>query len=178
MWIEPQRVWRQRDVLKPEEHRALIDRVLAQESNFATEGDRLHGVRVSDEPAYYPVLAKMGELFSQMIPRQWQFGSTVVAHGDLNYLPRHRDDAIAPYVFTYYFRTRPSAFPGGELRVWLDSERFIDIEPEDNSLNFHAADLMHEMLPVHVPTLRFVDSRFSITCIAVPVSAELNGSAI
>jgi SM-20-related protein len=70
----------------------------------------------------------------------------------------------------YYFRQRPDAFSGGQLRLYPlpkpseTSPTPVDVWPEHNSLVVFSSWLPHEILPVSVPSAEFIDSRFSINC--------------
>jgi SM-20-related protein len=69
----------------------------------------------------------------------------------------------------YYFYALPKAFAGGTLRLHSlaasgQQGTFIDIEPEYDMLVFFPAWFPHEVLPVQVPSGRFLDSRFAINC--------------
>jgi Rps23 Pro-64 3,4-dihydroxylase Tpa1-like proline 4-hydroxylase len=42
------------------------------------------------------------------------------------------------------------------------TESFQAIEPRHNSIIFFQAAVMHEVMPVHVPSKQFRDSRFTV----------------
>ena len=101
----------------------------------------------------------------------------LVAHGDGAFYKRHIDtqtvhyenvDLIRVLSGVYYFFSEPKAFSGGALRLYAiggDPDRdFVDIEPECNSLLVFPSWAPHEVMPVHCPSGRFVDSRFAINC--------------
>jgi hypothetical protein len=50
------------------------------------------------------------------------------------------------------------------LAVGHQQATFADIEPEYDTLVFFPSWSPHEVLPVHVPSGRFMDSRFDINC--------------
>jgi hypothetical protein len=73
----------------------------------------------------------------------------------------------------YYFAATPRAFRGGELRLHglptLSAGRHegatpVDIVPETDTLVAFPSWLSHEVLPVHVPSGAWKDSRFTINC--------------
>ncbi|HEX8012374.1 MAG TPA: 2OG-Fe(II) oxygenase [Casimicrobiaceae bacterium] len=73
--------------------------------------------------------------------------------------------------YVYYFNREPKRFAGGELRVYDDTIRngkfaatdsFQVIGPRHNSIVFFQAAVMHEVMPVHVPSKQFRDSRFTV----------------
>lgn len=101
----------------------------------------------------------------------------LVAHGDGAFYKRHIDTETANYENVdkirvlsgvYYFFSEPKAFSGGALRLYAiggnSEQNFIDIEPERNSLLVFPSWAPHEVLPVHCPSGRFIDSRFAINC--------------
>jgi Rps23 Pro-64 3,4-dihydroxylase Tpa1-like proline 4-hydroxylase len=109
------------------------------------------------------------------IPSQFEF--EMVAHGDGAFFSRHIDTFTQKKGLTsnriissvYYFHAPPKAFSGGALRLHSLSAghqqaTFIDIEPEHDTLVFFSSWFPHEVLPVHVPSGRFMDSRFAINC--------------
>lgn len=101
----------------------------------------------------------------------------MTAHGDGAFFKVH-DDAGSPeterraLTYVYYFQTRAArGFTGGDLRIYHTNEQspmrhdptqFREIEPLDNSLVFFDSHLMHEVLPVSVPSGAFEDWRFTI----------------
>ncbi len=103
----------------------------------------------------------------------------LIAHGDGAFLARHIDtqiDAVrhaAPSLRllsgVYYFHAAPKAFEGGALRLHeiagdAARARFLDIAPLHNTLVFFPSWMPHEVMPVRVPSGRFMDSRFAINC--------------
>jgi hypothetical protein len=101
----------------------------------------------------------------------------LVAHGDGAFYKRHADTQTAVYnevdrirvlSGVYYFNAEPKAFAGGALRLYAIGGRpeqdFVDIEPLHNSLLVFPSWAPHEVMPVHCPSQRFMDSRFAINC--------------
>jgi SM-20-related protein len=99
----------------------------------------------------------------------------LVAHGDGAFYGRHIDlnphrqvETIRALSGVYYFHARPRAFSGGQLRLYPSAtgatDRFVDVDPEHNSLAVFPSWLTHEVMPVRCPTNRFEDSRFSVNC--------------
>lgn len=97
----------------------------------------------------------------------------LVAHGDGAFYRRHIDiqtggDSRSQRVLSgvYYFNHRPKAFSGGALRLHAigDDERFIDVEPEHNSLLVFPSWAPHEVMLVSCPSKAFIDSRFAVNC--------------
>ncbi len=99
----------------------------------------------------------------------------LVAHGDGAFYKRHIDTRTAPagegrrfraLSAVYYFFTDPKGFSGGALRLYGIGNRtdFVDIEPVRNSLLVFPSWAPHEVMPVHCPSRRFIDSRFAINC--------------
>jgi Rps23 Pro-64 3,4-dihydroxylase Tpa1-like proline 4-hydroxylase len=101
----------------------------------------------------------------------------MTAHGDGAFFKVH-DDAGSPdterraLTYVYYFQAHAlRGFTGGGLRIYRtypqspmrhDPAQFREIEPLDNSLVFFDSHLMHEVLPVSVPSGAFEDWRFTV----------------
>jgi len=100
----------------------------------------------------------------------------ITANVDGSYFKAHTDaghDGPIKRVLTYvyYFNRDPKAFTGGELRIYDDelrngkfvaTESFQIVEPRNNSIVFFNAALMHEIMPVVVPSKQFSDARFTV----------------
>ena len=101
----------------------------------------------------------------------------VTASTDGSYFRPHTDagkgalDATRKLTYVYYFNREPKGFTGGELRVYDDelangkfssTDTFQLVEPRNNSIVFFNAAIMHEVVPVHVPSKDFADSRFTV----------------
>jgi SM-20-related protein len=94
-------------------------------------------------------------------------GSYFKAHTDAGY-----DGPIKrELTYVYYFNRDPKGFTGGELRIYDDALRngkfvatefFQIVEPRNNSIVFFNAALMHEVMPVVVPSKQFRDARFTV----------------
>jgi SM-20-related protein len=101
----------------------------------------------------------------------------LVAHGDGAFYTRHADtqtdryehvDHIRVLSGVYYFFSEPKAFSGGALRLHAigsgTDPNFIDIEPQCNSFLVFPSWAPHNVMRVHCPSGRFIDSRFAINC--------------
>ena len=97
----------------------------------------------------------------------------LVAHGDRAFFARHIDiqpggqaRRLRVLSGVYYLHRQPKAFAGGVLRLYAigDPARFVDIEPACNMLLVFPSWAPHEVMPVSVPSGRFVDSRFAVNC--------------
>jgi Rps23 Pro-64 3,4-dihydroxylase Tpa1-like proline 4-hydroxylase len=101
----------------------------------------------------------------------------ITGHGDRNFFKVHNDsgspDTVTREVsYVYYFHAGPRrGFEGGALRIYqtyplagvrYDAAEYHEIEPIDNSIVFFDSRLMHEVLPVTVPSGAFEDWRFTI----------------
>jgi len=100
----------------------------------------------------------------------------ITANVDGSYFKAHTDaghDGPIKRVLTYvyYFNRDPKGFTGGELRIYDDelrngkfvgTESFQIVEPRNNSIVFFNAAVMHEIMPVVVPSKQFRDSRFTV----------------
>ncbi len=100
----------------------------------------------------------------------------ITRSGEGEYFKLHSDNAHESLrsrrvTFIYYFHREPKAFIGGALRLfesrydgvtWQPTQRFVDIEPRQNRLLVFPSFLMHEVLPVSVPSDAFEDGRFTV----------------
>lgn len=99
----------------------------------------------------------------------------LAAHTDGDYFKPHRDTLTGAersltahdrmITAVYYFHRQPTAFSGGELQLHpFGPGESIRIEPRSNRLAVFPAFLLHEVLPVSVPSGEFADSRLSVSC--------------
>jgi len=100
----------------------------------------------------------------------------ITASGDGGYFKAHTDADRKEMIkrqltYVYYFNREPKGFTGGELRIYDDTirngklaatESFQLIEPRHNSIVFFQAPVMHEVMPVSVPSSQFRDARFTV----------------
>jgi Rps23 Pro-64 3,4-dihydroxylase Tpa1-like proline 4-hydroxylase len=126
------------------------------------------------------ILGLLPELIARLRVTPFQMYAVeleLVAHGDGAFYKRHTDTQTAVYnevdrirvlSGVYYFNAEPKAFAGGALRLYAIGGRpeqdFVDIEPLHNSLLVFPSWAPHEVMPVHCPSQRFIDSRFAINC--------------
>jgi hypothetical protein len=152
-WPIPGAIYRATDVLSAGEHRALIDYVIAKEHAFVLDPKQ------TDVDSYWrDVIQTKIENIGGRVDR-----IVAHAHGHLSGLHAHQHHQPDLFQFVYYFRSRQYAFTGGELRLWTDHQHYIDVRPDDNSLVLFSGDLLHQVLRVCSLSLRFADSRFSLT---------------
>lgn len=106
-----------------------------------------------------------------------QLEMQITGHADGNFFKAH-SDASSPDIaareltYVYYFQPGPlRGFGGGGLRIYEtylrpggghDPATFRDVEPTDNSIVFFDSRLIHEVLPVSVPSGAFEDWRFTV----------------
>jgi SM-20-related protein len=99
----------------------------------------------------------------------------LAAHQDGDFFKPHRDTLIGKdripganvriITAVYYFHRQPKAFQGGVLQLHpVGDGPLLQIEPKNNRLAVFPSMLMHEVLPVTVPSGEFADSRFSVSC--------------
>lgn len=99
----------------------------------------------------------------------------LAAHTDGDYFKPHRDTLTGAdrsltahdrmITAVYYFHRQPKAFSGGLLQLHpFGPGESIRIEPRNNRLAVFPAFLLHEVLPVSVPSGDFADARLSISC--------------
>ncbi len=100
----------------------------------------------------------------------------VTAHNDGDFYGMHNDSGARglehrTISYVYYFRSRPRAFRGGELRLYevaIENDTYVAgdghwlVEPKDNSAVFFPSHTMHEVLPVSCASKQFADSRFTV----------------
>jgi len=102
--------------------------------------------------------------------------SQLTASNDSEYFRIHNDNSQANWpsreiTYVYFFHQEPRPFSGGEL-VLYDSREEGDalepvavrkrIAPEQNTIVFFESSALHEVTPVHCPSRRFADSRFTL----------------
>lgn len=177
------------NVLTPRQHSELLALVAAREKDFAAttmiEGQpnyRASTVLYEFEPfaelmrkRIRHLLPKVCEMLEMEVPAGG-IDAQLTAHNDNNFYKMHNDNAAGPaqsrvLTYVYYFNQSPKAFTGGELRIYDRSiengyryagEGFKTIEPADNSMVFFESGEYHEVMPVSCPSLKFMDSRFTI----------------
>jgi SM-20-related protein len=125
------------------------------------------------------ITAAMPEVMPQLRLGQFALGAIdcqVTASVDGSYFKAHTDAGAnetykRQFTYVYYFNREPKGFTGGELRIYDDMIRngklaatlsFHVIEPRHNSIVFFQAAVMHEVMPVYVPSKQFRDSRFTV----------------
>ena len=100
----------------------------------------------------------------------------ITANVDGSYFKAHTDAGFDGPVkrqltYVFYFNREPKGFSGGELRIYDDTlrngkfaaaESFQVVEPRHNSIVFFPAAVMHEVMPVIVPSKQFRDARFTV----------------
>jgi Rps23 Pro-64 3,4-dihydroxylase Tpa1-like proline 4-hydroxylase len=135
-------------------------------------------------PEFYDLLkVKILKIFSQILRELRlppflisQVEMQMTAHNDGCYYKVHADSnsvdtATRGLTYVYYFHRQPKSFSGGELRLYDTELRanttichpsYKTIEPRNNSIVFFDSRYYHEVLPVHCPSQRFEDSRFTL----------------
>lgn len=187
-------VFVQRDFLDAATANALRDYALANAAAFEPTrvGLKGHGrddpehrisLGTKDLGLFKPILkqavtAHLPRIFAglAMAPIQpSKLETEMIAHGDgafygrhIDLNPRRESETIRALSGVYYFHTEPKGFTGGQLRLYPSAtgatDKFLDVEPENNSFAVFPSWLMHEVMPVQNPSRRFEDSRFSINC--------------
>jgi SM-20-related protein len=125
------------------------------------------------------ITAAMPEVMPQLRLGHFALGAIdcqVTASVDGSFFKAHTDAGAnetyrRQFTYVYYFNREPKGFTGGELRIYDDTIRngklaatdsFQLIEPRHNSMVFFQAAVMHEVMPVRVPSRQFRDSRFTV----------------
>ncbi|HEV8261984.1 MAG TPA: 2OG-Fe(II) oxygenase [Burkholderiales bacterium] len=168
----------------------LMELAFAAESRFvpARVTDNKEDYRQSFMLAAPDVLkqlfvAKITAVMPQVMPQlrlgQFALGAIdcqVTASVDGSYFKAHTDAGVnetykRQFSYVYYFNREPKGFTGGELRIYDDmirdgklaaTDSFQLIEPRHNSMVFFQAAVMHEVMPVSVPSKQFRDARFTV----------------
>jgi len=177
------------DVLAETEWRQLLDRVLAGEPEFHSSQthDRRSDYRHSlvmrpPDDLVRPVVEGVREVIPEALSFLridpivvGQIEAQVTASIDGSFFGVHTDAAEKVpkryLTYVYYFNRSPKGFTGGELRVYDDllrnnklarAETFQVIEPLHNRMVLFWSRVMHEVMPVRVPSGRFADARFTV----------------
>ncbi len=180
------------DFLTTDELARLRDAVIAAQGKFQsswTSDDSVKDYRQSlvlQAPADVErlVVAKIRAVMPEVMPQVkmppftvGRIECQVTASTDGSYFRPHTDagkgaiDATRKLTYVYYFNREPKGFTGGELRVYDDqlvngkfssTDTFQLVEPRNNSIVFFNAAIMHEVVPVQVPSKDFADSRFTV----------------
>jgi SM-20-related protein len=125
------------------------------------------------------IKAAMPEVMPQLRLGQFPLGEIdcqLTASVDGSYFKRHTDAAMnetykRQFTYVYYFNRAPKGFTGGELRIYDDvirngklaaTESFQSVEPRHNSIVFFQAAVMHEVMPISIPSKQFRDARFTV----------------
>ena len=168
----------------------LMELTFAAENQFVparvtdNKDDYRHSFMLAAPDALKQLLvAKITAVMPEVMPRlrlgQFALGAIdcqVTASVDGSYFKAHTDAGAnetyrRQFTYVYYFNREPKGFTGGELRIYDDmirngklaaTDSFQLIEPRHNSIVFFQAAVMHEVMPVHVPSKEFRDSRFTV----------------
>lgn len=125
------------------------------------------------------IRAVMPEVMPQLRVGKFAVGDVdcqITASIDGSYFKIHTDAGAnetekRQLTYVYYFNREPKGFTGGELRIYDDAIRngklsatdsFQVIDPRHNSMVFFQAAVMHEVIPVIVPSKAFRDARFTV----------------
>jgi SM-20-related protein len=117
---------------------------------------------------FSPIVNKVAELIPQVssilgLPNQCsQIECQITHHRDGCFYRAHNDNgspetATRFISYVYYFHAQPKEFLGGQLKIGD-----IYVEPEDNTIVFFPSGLIHEVLPVVVPSDRWENGRFTV----------------
>jgi SM-20-related protein len=172
------------------EWRHLLARVLGSEDRFNPSqthdrrSDYRHSLVMNPPPDLVrPVVDRVRHVMPQVLPalkvRPIVVGvveAQITASIDGSFFGVHTDADYAKVpkrhlTYVYYFNRQPKGFSGGELRIYDDvlrnnklgrAETFEVIEPLHNRVVFFWARVMHEVMPVQVPSRAFGDARFTV----------------
>ena len=178
------------DLLPEPEWRQLLKRVLEDEHAFHSSQthDRRSDYRqslVMNPPAdlVRPVVERVRESMPEALSILRQppivvgvVEAQITASVDGSFFGVHTDadyEKVPKRLLTYvyYFNRPPKGFTGGELRIYDDllrndklarADSFHLVEPLHNRLVLFWARVMHEVMPVRVPSGEFADARFTV----------------
>ena len=117
-------------------------------------------------------LARLGLTEPAVEPREFEISS----YGDRGHFAAHLDTTDLPgrvriLSCVYYFARSPGRFSGGELRLHgfpspsgEGSAPVVDVAPETDTLIAFPSWLVHQILPIRVPSAAWADRRFAINC--------------
>ena len=176
-----------KDFLDPADRQVLVDWAMTNEDRFQpTRIDYGTGAANTRISAQLTDLGPCKDLMrSRLKPRIPEFAEAfgmtghkfdrveleLVAHGDGAFFKPHTDTGAAGGAqnnrlisAVYYFHNHPKGFEGGELRMFDLSGpmKYVDYQPEDNSLLVFPAFIPHEVRPVTCASGAFKDYRFAI----------------
>jgi Rps23 Pro-64 3,4-dihydroxylase Tpa1-like proline 4-hydroxylase len=168
----------------------LMELAFAAESRFApsrvsdSRDDYRHSLMLSAPHQLWELMtgkirAVMPEVMARLRAGTFAVGNIdcqVTASIDGSYFKAHTDAGANETVkrqltYVYYFNREPKAFTGGELRIYDDTVRngklaatdsYQIVEPRHNSIVFFQAAVMHEVMPVSMPSREFRDARFTV----------------
>ena len=122
------------------------------------------------------ILPELFAHFGLELPPEKILETQLTTHNDGGFLKIHNDNGSAVtssrvLTYIYYFFREPSAFRGGQLRIynsriednfWVAADTFVDVQPENNMMLFFPSRLVHEVLPMACPSRQFADGRFTL----------------
>jgi hypothetical protein len=157
----------------------LLNYVLSQEQHFSAATVSLGSTRAVVEGVRRArVLTSLGALEAGFLDRLGQLLEPafdklghasfapgrielqITASNDGDYFRLHQDggwDDTREITFVYFLHGEPRPFSGGELCV-----RASPLTPRGDTLVLFPSRSAHEVLPVHVPSRAFADSRFTV----------------
>jgi Rps23 Pro-64 3,4-dihydroxylase Tpa1-like proline 4-hydroxylase len=98
----------------------------------------------------------------------------MTASGDGDFFRLHSDNGgqhrSRRLSYVYFFHAEPPGFEGGGLRLHQAGEaqrsrgksRARTVAPRQNQIVFFPSHVLHEIMPVSVPSRKFADSRFTL----------------
>ena len=168
----------------------LMDLVTASEASFVpsrvsdNKEDYRHSLMLAAPPPVRDLFVKkitglMPEVMPQLRLGRFAIGDIdcqITASVDGSYFKAHTDAGAnetykRQYTYVYYFNREPKGFTGGELRIYDDvirsgklaaTDSYQVIEPRNNTIVFFQAAVMHEVMPVRMPSRQFRDARFTV----------------
>jgi hypothetical protein len=157
-----------RDVLGPAAVAGLLDYVMLHRDRFRPAPVRSRGI----EQEAVDRGRRDGLLLGDLEPREFEISS----YGDGGHFAAHLDttdlpDRVRILSCVYYFARSPIRFGGGELRLrgfphpsGEGSPPVVDVLPETDTLVAFPSWLVHQILPIRMPSAAWADRRFAINC--------------
>lgn len=126
---------------------------------------------------FQAILRDAAHVVAEVLGIEERIGATVeteiCAYSDGVFFEPHIDtplsfQSVRVISFVHYAFEAPPGFTGGELRLFgwekpgSDQRDVCDIQPENDMLVAFPSWLQHEVLPVQVPSRRWMSNRFSV----------------
>jgi Rps23 Pro-64 3,4-dihydroxylase Tpa1-like proline 4-hydroxylase len=179
------------DFFTPEELESVLNFALQNEAAFeessVTTGDeeyrkskvlcQLGGVKDLFEHRLKATLDQVYSYLLSELPTKFSLETQLTASNEGDFFKIHDDKSSFSTVtrlltYVFYFHADPKAFTGGDLRLYdyypgatagqAHAETYATVTPENNMIVLFPSWVVHEVMPIHCPTGKFADGRFTI----------------